>query len=66
MLELDLILLHYVENYFSQLSVQQQYNFEQLLSCTDPELENWLLRNQASEPLFHGIVKDIRYKLKLP
>jgi antitoxin CptB len=66
MLELDLVLINYLENHFPLLSVQQQNNFEQLLSCTDPELENWLLRNQSPDKFFIDIVNDVRHKLKLP
>lgn len=43
MLELDLILLRFVEQQLDHLSEQQLVDFEVLLNHPDPELLNWLM-----------------------
>lgn len=61
MLELDLILLPFFEQYFDELESIDQANFIALLSCTDQELYHWLL-GQA-EPMdfqLRSIVDKIR------
>lgn len=63
MLELDLVLLAFLEQRYDLLPCEQKNDFERLLSCTDPELENWLLRNTPSEDSFKEIVSAIRLSL---
>lgn len=43
MLELDVILIPFAEQYFEQLSEQQQAVFVRLLDEADPDLFNWLM-----------------------
>ncbi|WP_176695311.1 succinate dehydrogenase assembly factor 2 [Legionella massiliensis] len=43
MLELDLILLRFAENNLDSMTEAQIDAFEELLSCIDPELYNWLM-----------------------
>ncbi|KTD73379.1 succinate dehydrogenase assembly factor 2 [Legionella tucsonensis] len=43
MLELDLILRHFLEHRLVHLSVKELRAFNSLLSCTDPELYAWLM-----------------------
>lgn len=43
MLELDVILIPFAEQYFEQLSEQQQSVFVRLLDEADPDLFNWLM-----------------------
>ncbi|MDI9819453.1 MULTISPECIES: succinate dehydrogenase assembly factor 2 [unclassified Legionella] len=43
MLELDLILKHFVENSLDTLSEEQLESFDKLLSCNDVELFSWLM-----------------------
>lgn len=43
MLELDEILLRYLEGPFLQASVEEQEAFRQLLAVEDPVLNGWLL-----------------------
>lgn len=43
MLELDLILLRFAENNLDSMTEAQVDAFEELLSCTDPELYSWLM-----------------------
>lgn len=49
MLELDLLLQHFLKNGLEQLSTQQLKNFDSLLSCTDPELFAWLMGHGTPE-----------------
>jgi antitoxin CptB len=43
MLELDLILSRFVEKNLDLMTEMQLDAFEELLSCTDPELFSWLM-----------------------
>ncbi|KTC77753.1 Flavinator of succinate dehydrogenase [Legionella bozemanae] len=46
MLELDLILQHFLEHQLVHLSVKELEAFNSLLSCTDPELFAWLMGHE--------------------
>ncbi|KTC90213.1 succinate dehydrogenase assembly factor 2 [Fluoribacter dumoffii] len=46
MLELDLILLRFLEQKVDHLSPQELDAFNSLLSCTDPELFAWLMGHE--------------------
>lgn len=46
MLELDLILLPFVEQRYRSLSTDEQALFDQLLTCEDQDLFAWLLHRQ--------------------
>ncbi len=41
MLELDVILLPFLEQYFDSLNLQQQQAFVELLSFPDPDIYTW-------------------------
>ncbi len=43
MLELDLLLRQFVERNLATLTAAQLAAFEELLSCSDPELYDWLM-----------------------
>ncbi|MBA2650648.1 MAG: succinate dehydrogenase assembly factor 2 [Tatlockia sp.] len=43
MLELDLILGRFAEKYLYSMTDSQVNNFEELLTCIDPELFSWLM-----------------------
>lgn len=62
MLELDLILLPFVENTLEQLNPKQINALEQLLQCADPEINEWLMgyETPASKELME-IVNLIRF-----
>jgi len=61
MLELDLILLPFLENRFGQLSAEQQQLFETLLRCEDQDLFSWFLhRVEPEDPELKIIVDIIR------
>ena len=62
MLELDLILQHFLEAQFAQLKLDEQQDFTDLLNCTDPELFAWLIgKEEPTEPKFQTIVRLIRH-----
>lgn len=46
MLELDLILLRFVDSHYQHLNKEQQQLFAQLLDEQDPQLFQWLLRKE--------------------
>ena len=61
MLELDLILLPFFEQYFNELESIDQANFIELLSCTDQELYHWLLGQALPlDSHLRSIVEKIR------
>lgn len=47
MLELDVLLLPFVEEAFDKLAFEEQETFERLLTCDDPDLYAWLMGHQA-------------------
>ena len=66
MLELDLILLPFFENQFSQLSQSEQQAFEALLAEPDQDLYAQILGFQpCSNPQFSIIISRIRNYLHI-
>lgn len=60
MLELDLMLVPFVEQRFLELDEQQQQNYIRLLTCEDMDLFAWLLDRQPPEdPELNAIVRAI-------
>ena len=60
MLELDLMLIPFLEKAYSDLSKEDQALFEEFLTATDPELYSWLTGNGQSEnPAFAAMAKRI-------
>ena len=61
MLELDLILTRFVDAHIDRMSEEQIDAFDQLLSCTDPELFSWLMGyEEPSDEEFKDIVEYIK------
>ena len=61
MLELDMILIRFLENTYPQLPVVDQALFVQLLECNDQDLFRWLLSNETQpEAKFKPILEKIR------
>lgn len=61
MLELDAILSSFFENKFADLTEKEQYDFERLLCCSDPQLYNWFIGNEKpKDPVFQALVAYIR------
>ena len=60
MLELDLLLLSFFDNYYLDLSVSDQVVFEQLLSYQDPDLYQMLIkRKPVDDPILHVLIENI-------
>ena len=49
MLELDLILIPFVEQAYPQLSPEDQRLYQDLLACEDQDIFTWLLRSVLPE-----------------
>lgn len=61
MLELDLMLLPFLETGFPDLSAEDQACYERLLECEDQELFAWLLhRERPEDPDLQRIVDLVR------
>ncbi|GAB3374738.1 succinate dehydrogenase assembly factor 2 [Spongiibacter taiwanensis] len=60
MLELDLVMVPYVEGRFRDLDAENQQRFVSLLECEDTELFQWFLgKGQPDDPELALIVNDI-------
>lgn len=59
MLELDLIFENYVNQHYSNSSIQEQQAFKGLLNCNDQELYNWLVKREPAEPQHAQMVKKL-------
>lgn len=60
MLELDMMLMPFVDSVFSSLNEQQQADFEKLLSYEDSQLFPWLmLRERPDDPKMAAMVDVI-------
>lgn len=60
MLELDLVMVPYVERRFASLSEADQQRFIRLLECEDTELFQWFLgKGEPADPDLALIVNDI-------
>ncbi|OGT53248.1 MAG: hypothetical protein A3E84_01335 [Gammaproteobacteria bacterium RIFCSPHIGHO2_12_FULL_42_13] len=61
MLELDIILLRFLEYSYLHLSPAEQALFSQLLECNDQDLFRWLLSKETQpEEHLQSIVEKIR------
>ncbi|MBT1452324.1 succinate dehydrogenase assembly factor 2 [Glaciecola sp. XM2] len=66
MLELDVLLLPFVEQAFDDLTEQQQVTFERLLTCDDPDLFAWFMGHQTcQDPEFSEMVSTVLSRVKL-
>jgi antitoxin CptB len=67
MLELDLVMVPYVEGRFRDLDADNQQRFISLLECEDTDLFSWFLgRNLPEDPDLAIIVDDINTFTKTP
>lgn len=62
MLELDLVLLPFVENVYAEISTEDQQRFDRLLECEDQDLFNWFLRK--GQPDDEELQKIVRLVLE--
>jgi antitoxin CptB len=66
MLELDVLLMPFVENGFHELNEHQQEQFERLLTADDPDLYAWFMGHQACEdPEFKAMIEHILSRVKV-
>jgi antitoxin CptB len=60
MLELDVMLIPFAEQYFEQMEESMQNDFVQLLEEADPDIYTWLMGFGAPKPEFETIVIHVR------
>ncbi|WP_010597254.1 FAD assembly factor SdhE [Rickettsiella massiliensis] len=61
MLELDIILLAFLEQQYFQLDPQNQITFETLLTYSDQDLYRWLIkRENVHDPLLQKMIDQVR------
>jgi antitoxin CptB len=66
MLELDVLLLPFVEQAFDELSEHQQITFERLLTCDDPDLFAWFMGHKpCHDPELAAMVKLLLSRVKI-
>ena len=62
MLELDVMLQHFFESSYRELSSEKQQLFEELLNAEDQDLHRWLIGTEAcTEPRFQDMLLVIRH-----
>ncbi len=67
MLELDLILIPFLQNCYTTLTPEQQQQFTALLTATDPELYAWLTGQSLPDATdLHAIIHLIRHYAQDP
>ncbi len=61
MLELDEILLDYLEHHYAAANAAEQAAFRRLLGEEDPRLQRWLLLDERpADPALHALVERLR------
>lgn len=61
MLELDIILLAFLEQHYCQLNIQEQTLFETLLTYSDQDLYQWLIKQEkVDDPILQKIIDQVR------
>ncbi len=66
MLELDVLLLPFVEEAFNDLDETQKETFERLLTCDDPDLYAWFMGHQkCDDPALAAMVSHIVNRVKV-
>ena len=65
-LELDVLLLPFVEQAFDSLTFAEQETFERLLTCDDPDLFAWFMGHQTChDPELAAMVKIVLERVKI-
>lgn len=66
MLELDVLLMPFVDEAYDQLSATQQLTFERLLEAQDPELFAWFMgHEQCKDAELNDMVQLILNRVKI-
>lgn len=64
--EADLLLYNFAKNNLLKMSDSQLKIYENLLNCSDIEIQNWVSNLEKVPEIFISIINDIRnYSLKL-
>ncbi|MEW6993274.1 succinate dehydrogenase assembly factor 2 [Colwelliaceae bacterium MEBiC 14330] len=66
MLELDVLFMPFVDEAYDDLSVKDQFTFERLLTCQDPELFAWFMGHETCEDSeLNAMVQFILQRVKV-
>ncbi len=66
MLELDVLLLPFIEQAWDTLSFDQQETFERLLTCDDPDLFAWFMgHHSCKDPELAKMVETVLSSIKI-
>lgn len=66
MLELDVILIPFLEKYFESLELKLQSAFSELLNQADPDLYTWIMGfGDCEKEEFKEIIQIIRQKMSI-
>ncbi len=66
MLELDVLLLPFVEQAFDTLTFAEKETFERLLTCDDPDLFAWFMGHQScTDPDLAKMVATVLARVKI-
>ncbi|GAW95881.1 MULTISPECIES: succinate dehydrogenase assembly factor 2 [Colwellia] len=66
MLELDVLFIPFVDEAYDDLSIKEQFTFERLLTCQDPELFAWFMGHEHCEDTeLNAMVQFILKRVKL-
>ena len=60
MLELDLILSHFLDRHADDLSKEEEAQFNRLLSHSDDEILSWIMGQSRPEAAFEKIIDKMR------
>jgi len=66
MLELDVLLLPFLEEVYSDLSEEDQTKYRDLLECEDPDLFQWFMRTATSSNPNHQYIVNMILKRVQP
>jgi antitoxin CptB len=66
MLELDVLFMPFVDEAYDALSEKEQFTFERLLTCQDPELFAWFMGHETSDDSeLNAMVQHILKRVKV-
>ncbi len=66
MLELDVLLMPFVDQAYEHLSDEDKKTFERLLECDDPELFAWFMGHETcKDPQLNAMVQFILSRVKV-
>jgi antitoxin CptB len=66
MLELDVLFIPFVDEAYDEMSTEDQFTFERLLTCQDPELFAWFMGHEICEDKkLNAVVQHILKRVKV-